>query len=428
MRRVIQMVELKSDIFVIPTFNDISIIYSPLRGAAFYANSEATSIIKEYLESGNISEEIKGTTVYDYLHKLSQIEVEEPKKKEMQNNSSGAMFILSQICNLGCSYCYAQNSRSNEVLSIKKIKAVVDSVCANTNKKNKTFSFIGGGEPLSTWDAFERSVNYIKTTEKGGFSSRIGLTTNGTLLNEERILFLKENRIVICVSFDILPDVQNDQRPFSNKKTNSFEIVHNNIKMLLSNGLVPRIRSTITNKNVNLMPQMVEFVIKNYPEIKFLHFEPVTDINENSDDFYKAYLASFIEAKQISKEHRVYIKNSIIHSFKRIRTRFCNGEFCVTPSSDIVSCHRISSDREKSFESFKFGKVTNDIEIDTKSLNHVLEIFEEKSKHCSNCFAKWHCAGGCPMYRTISTEKEQLSYCTFVKDTLTSILDERLGR
>jgi radical SAM protein with 4Fe4S-binding SPASM domain len=423
------MVELKSDIFIIPTFNDISIIYSPLRGAAFYANSEATSIVREYLESGNISEESKGTTVYDYLHKLSQIEVEEPKKEEIHSNSSNAMFILSQICNLECSYCYAQNSRSKEVLSIEKLKAVVDSVCANTDKKNKTFSFIGGGEPLVTWDVFEWSVNYIKkTTEKSGFSRRITLTTNGTLLNEERILFLKENRIQLSVSFDILPDVQNDQRPFPNKKTSSFERVHNNIKMLLSNGLVPRIRSTITNRNVKLMPQMVEFVIKYYPEIKFLHFEPVTDINENSDDFYKAYIASFMEAKQISKEHGVYLKNSITHSFKRIRTRFCNGELCITPSSDIVSCHRISSDREKCFESFKYGKVTNDIEIDTKSLNHVLEIFEEKSKHCSNCFAKWHCAGGCPMYRTISTEKEQLSYCTFVKDTLTSILDERLGR
>jgi uncharacterized protein len=422
------VVELRSDIFVIPTSKDMSIIYSPLRGAAFYADSEATCIIKEYVESGNVSEESKGTTVYNYLHELSQLEVEKPKKEVIYSNSPGAMFILSQICNLECSYCFAKNSRSKEILSIEKIKTVVDFVCANTNKKNKTFSFIGGGEPLTTWDVFEWSVNYIKkSTEKSGFSRRIGLTTNGTLLNEERILFLKENEVVISISFDILPDVQDNQRPFPNKKTSSFERVHNNIKMLLSNGLVPRIRSTITNKNVNLMTQMVEFVIKNYPDIKLLHLEPVTDITENSDDFYRAYIASFMEAKQISKEHGVYIKNSITHSFKRIRTRFCHGEFCVTPSSDIVSCHRISSDEEECFESFNYGKVTNDIEIDSKSTNHVLEIFDEKSKHCSNCFAKWHCAGGCPMYRVISTEKEQLSYCTFVKDTLTSVLDEKLG-
>jgi len=422
------MIELKSDIFVIPTPSENSIIYSPLRGAAFYANPEAVSVIREYLKSGIFPEKSKGTTLQNYLYQLAQIEVEEPKKEELLTDSSSAIFILSQICNLECSYCYAQNSRSKEILSKEKIKSVVDFVCANTNEKNKSFSFIGGGEPLATWDIFKWSVDYIKReTEKDGLSSRIGLTTNGTLLNKERILFLKENKVVISISFDILPEIQNDQRPFPNKKINSFEKVHDNIKLLLANGLVPRIRSTITKRNVDLMPQMVEFVVKNYPEIKLLHFEPVTDIHENNEGFYKAYISSFAEAKQVSKEHGVSLKNSITHSSSRLRTRFCKGELCITPSSDIVSCHRISSDREDSFESFKFGKVTSDVEINAESLSRVLEISEKKSQYCSNCFAKWHCAGGCPMYRAISTEKELLSYCAFVKNTITSVLDEKLG-
>jgi len=339
------------------------------------------------------------------------------------------VFILSQICNLACSYCYAQSSRSREILSTDKIKTVVDSVCANTNETKKSFSFIGGGEPLATWDVFEWSVNYIrKRSQELGISSRIGLTTNGTLLNEDRVLFLKANRIVISISFDILPHVQDDQRPFPDGKTSSFQRVHNNIKRLLSYGLVPRIRSTITSGNAHLMSQMVEFVIEHYPEIKLLHFEPVTDVTENSDEFYKEYSASFMEARRLSTEHGIDLNNSITHSFEGIRTRFCNGEFCITPSSEIVSCHRISSDREESFESFKYGKVTHDLEIDTELLNRVLEISERKGTHCSNCFAKWHCAGGCAMYRAISTEKEQLSYCTFVRDTMTSLLEERLGR
>ena len=265
-----------------------------------------------------------------------------------------------------------------------------------------------------------------KTTEERGLSRNIRLTTNGTLLNKKRILFLKENKVAISISFEILPEIQNGQRAFPDRNTSSFEKVHNNIKMLFSYGLAPRIRSTITNKNVNLMPQMVEFVIKNYPEINYLHFEPVTDINENNDDFYKTYIESFIKAKQISREHGIYLTNSIMRSFKRIHTRFCNGEFCITPNADIVSCHRISSDKENFFELFKYGKVTIGIKINHQAINDILEISERKSKWCSSCFAKWHCAGGCTMYRTISTEKEQLSYCTFVKNTLTSVLEEKL--
>lgn len=422
------IVELKSDIFIIPTLGETSIIYSPLRGAAFYANSEATRIVEEFIESGNLPKEDKETSVSGYLHKLSHIEVEEPQKEGIHSHSSDAMFILSQICNLACSYCYAQNSRSKEILSIEKIKTVVDSVCANTDQKSKSFSFIGGGEPLATWNVFEWSVNYIqKVTERNGFSRRIRLTTNGTLLNEERALFLRENNIVTSISFDILPAVQDTQRPFPDRRISSFEQVHNNIRMLLSNGLIPRIRSTITSRNVDLMPQMVEFVIEEYPEIKFLHFEPVTDVSDNSDDFYKAYLVSFMKAMQIAQEHGIYLNNSIIHSFKRIRTRFCHGEFCVTPSSNIVSCHRISSDRDVCFESLRYGKITDKVEIETESLNRALEIFEEKTERCSGCFAKWHCAGGCTMYRVTSTEKELLSYCAFVRNTLASFLDKKLG-
>ena len=421
------MVGLKFDIFVIPTSGENSIIYSPLRGAAFYATPEAVGVIREYVESGDFPESSKGTTLQKHLHQLAQIEVEEPKKEELFTNSSSAIFILSQICNLVCTYCYAQNSRSKEILSTKKIKTVVDSVCANTNHKNKSFSFIGGGEPLATWDVFKWSVNHIKSvTEKVGLSSKIVLSTNGTLLNKERVLFLKENKVVISVSFDILPGVQNEQRPFPNKKNNSFEKVHHNIKLLLANGLVPRIRSTITQKNVALMPQMIEFVTKEFPDIKLLHFEPVTDVNANNEDFFKAYLSSFTKAKRISKERGISLNNSITSSFSKIRTRFCHGELCITPSSDIVSCHRVSSDREESFESFKYGKVTNNIEIDTKSLDRVLELSNKKSQHCSNCFAKWHCAGGCPMYRATSTEKGLFSYCAFVRDTITTMLDERL--
>lgn len=421
--------ELKSDIFIIPTLDKTSIIYSPLRGAAFYANPEATKVVKEFIESGILPPKDNEISVSGYLHKLSQIKVEIPKQESIHSHSSDAVFILSQICNLACSYCYAQNSRSKEILSLEKIKTVVDFVCADTNHKNKSFSFIGGGEPLVTWDIFKRSVNYIQTvTEKKGFSTKIKVTTNGTLLNKERISFLKTNNIIIGISFDILPIIQDTQRPFPNRGVSSFREVHSNIRMLLSNGLIPRIRSTITSQNVSLMPQMVEFVIEKYPEIKSLHFEPVTDISDNSDSFYQQYFVFFAKAMKIAQKYGIYLNNSIIHSFKRIRTRFCHGEFCVTPNSCIVSCHRISSDRDTYFKSFKYGKITDKIELETEGLNRTFDIFEKKTMHCSDCCAKWHCAGGCTMYRVTSTEKELHSYCALVRNMLSCFLAKKLGR
>ena len=420
-------VDLKSDIFVIPALSENSIIYSPLRGCAFYANSEATKIVKEFIESGNLPKKDMG--VGKYLYELSKIEVEEPQKVDLNVHCSDAMFILSQMCNMACSYCYAQEARAKEVLSIEKIKTVVDFVCSNNNCKTKTFMFIGGGEPLITWDVFEWSVNYIKRkTEEKGFFKKIKLTTNGTLLNEKRIAFLKENNITPGISFDILAEVQDEQRPFPDRKMSSFECVHKNMKSLISNGLIPRIRSTITSRNVELMPQMVEFVAREYPKVKFLHFEPVTDINDNNEKFYNIYITAFMKALHIAKENDIYLANSIIRSLNRIRRRFCCGEFCITPSSDIVSCHRISSSKDAYFDAFRYGMVTDKIEIKRELSTSTLKLFEKKSEHCLTCFAKWHCSGGCPMYRVTSTEKGMLAYCNFVKNMLASALGEMLNK
>lgn len=422
-------VELKSDIFIIPTLTENSIIYSPLRGAAFYANPKATQIVESFIESGFLPEKNEEISVSNYLYKLSKIEVEEPPKKNIHAHYSYTMFILSQMCNMACSYCYAQEARAKEVLSTEKIKTVVDFVCSNTNGKTKTFSFIGGGEPLLTWNIFEWAVNYIKEeTEKRGFLKKIKLTTNGTLLNEKRIAFLKENNITLGISFDILPKVQDEQRPFPDKRLSSFEYVHKNIKCLLSKGIVPRIRSTITSRNVELMPQMVEFVIKEYPQIKFLHFEPVTDVNDNTDAFFKTYVAFFMQALHIAQANNISLGNSIIHSLNKIKRRFCHGEFCVTPSSDIVSCHRVSSNKDAYFDVFRYGKISDKIEIEEKASNCTLKIFEKKTEHCPTCFAKWHCAGGCTMYRSTSTEKGMLAYCDFVRNMLACALEDKLNR
>jgi len=420
-------VNLQSDLFIIPTENENSIIYSPLRGVVFQANQEATSIICQFLEEGKIHESHLNTSVGDHLIKLANLDVSEPIKEELHNFSNDAVFVLSQICNLNCTYCYAKNYHCNEVLSLETIKNVINSVMLNTGKEKVSFSFIGGGEPLATWDLLKDSINYIKVQSKiFDKTTFIGLATNGTMLNNERINFLKENKIKISISFDVLPDIQDKQRPFPRKDLSSFEVVNKNIKLLISNGIIPRIRSTITKDMVQKMPEMVEFVVKNYPEVKTLHLEPVTSLEDNNYDFFNSYLESFKKAKEIAVLNDLFIKNSITHSFSRIRSRFCNGELCITPHSDIVACHRISSKKEAHYKDLKIGKVTNFIEIDFNSQTEVLSFFEEKKLECATCFAKWHCGGGCPMFRITSTEKEFSAYCNFVRKTIKLQLEEKI--
>lgn len=58
-----------------------------------------------------------------------------------------------------------------------------------------------------------------------GVRLRIGFPTNATLLNAEKIDFLVKNNVEIGVSFELLPDIQNEQRPFVNSDLDTYLIV-----------------------------------------------------------------------------------------------------------------------------------------------------------------------------------------------------------
>lgn len=143
---------------------------------------------------------------------------------------------------------------------------------------------MGGGEPTLTWDLLTWSVEYIKQKNKQhGFDVFIGLTTNGSLLNShERISWVKCNLSSVAISFEIIPDIQNKLRPLKASSEGSFNIVDKAIKSMIEEGIRFKLRSTITKDSVGRMMEMLDFVQRNYPSVKELHFEPVCDIGENS--------------------------------------------------------------------------------------------------------------------------------------------------
>jgi radical SAM protein with 4Fe4S-binding SPASM domain len=138
------------------------------------------------------------------------------------------------------------------------------------------------------------------------------------------------------------------------------------------------------------------------------------------------FITNFFKARDVGKKKGIGVHNSISNSLNRIKYRFCNGEFCVTPTGDIVSCHRVSSEKEKTFGIFCYGNITDEIHIDNDKLEKVLKVANAKIKDCENCFAKWHCAGACVMERSCFSEQQQLLKCNFNRKILTQMLKEKV--
>ena len=418
--------ELKDDLFIINTQVDRYIVYAPLRNAAFFANTKATLIVQKFIDEKALSDKEKGTKVWDYLLKLEK----KPKKIPQENGinmGASLVIILSQLCNLACTYCYAQESRSKEILSREKLQQIIDYILSQPINEKIRFSFIGGGEPTLTWNLLKWAIEYIDISKKDGQKVHFSITTNGTLLSDEKISFLKKYNVRIGISFEILPEIQNVQRCYPDPILKSFDVVNAAIQKLTENNITYSFRSTITKKNVGLMENMVNYVSENYENITRLHFEQVTDIQDNDSEFYNDFITHFFEARKIGKDKGIEVYNSLSNSVNSIRMKFCKGEFCVTPMGDIVSCHRVSSDKESSFDSFNFGHIDKQIHIDNAKMEKVLNVAKSQRKECDSCFAKWHCAGGCISERLLLSEKQQLYKCNYTRKIITRMLEEKLS-
>lgn len=415
------MVGLEDDLYIIP-IEDGNIIYSPLRRGVFWADESAAGVVNDFIRE---KEYIPAdTTVGRYLEQLRNIDVK-PLLSRGINDGSDMIVILSQICNLSCTYCYAQEARSKEILDINKLLIAIKQVLESSKQRVVSLTFIGGGEPLIVWGMIKKAIDYSQEI-KGEKEVIYSITTNLTLLNDEIICYAQKYDIRFGVSFEILKDIQDKQRPFHASKRSTFDIIHENIKKLMENKIKFNIRSTITNLNIERMPEMARFVGENYPALRKVHFEQVTDPAINDDFFYNRFIHYFLEARSVGRKYDLNVYNSISNSILNIKERFCRGEFCITPTGSIVACHRLSSSRDKYYDLFNVGDIFADtgIKINEERVNKYLHFSNLKRKKCKSCYAYWHCAGICPMERCYLSAKQIDSKCDFTRTLVKKILEE----
>lgn len=414
--------DLQNDLYAIK-YEDNNIIYSPLRRALFFADDASVAVINRYL-SNKVVESDKNTQVWKHIERLEAIDVNAPEQQRIKKGAN-VVIIPTQVCNLGCTYCYAREAHSFQNIPVDFLKATLDFILNNDNRR-KNVLFIGGGEPFVSWDLIKWSVEYLEKNKKQDDHISVGITTNATLFTEDKFRYIKEHNIHIGVSFEILEDVQNSLRPFSGGGKATFDIVDANIKKLIQYGISYNIRSTITKLNVTRMSEMVEFVAKNYPNLKKLHLEQVTDSSEDDMLFYNDFIENLYKAKAIGKQYGITVYNSISKSIHQIKGCFCRGELCITPTGSIVACHRVSSEKERAFPIFHYGKVDNKIVFNQDAEKKYQEHAYSKRDECTRCFAYWHCAGICPMERVELSEEQIQAKCEFAKKILMRELYETL--
>ena len=183
-------------------------------------------------------------------------------------------FVVTEKCNLNCSYCYEIHKTDN-VMSKEIAKKGVDFLF-NNNKINNYYNinntpgvileFIGG-EPLLEIDLIDFIVEYFKfkafeIDSPWAINYMISISSNGILYKSDKVQnFLKKNkdRVSIGISIDGNKSLHDACRVFPNGE-GSYDIVEEAVRLWVKNELKPQTKMTLSPFNVGYLNDAVKNV------------------------------------------------------------------------------------------------------------------------------------------------------------------------
>ena len=322
--------------------------------------------------------------------------------------------LLNQVCNFSCAYCYSAKGRSKTILQEETLKTALDFFIRKERGDNLQIVFSGGGDPMVSFDRFRMAVDYaFYKAHKEELKLDIDVVTNGSLLDNQAIDYIKEKGIGLVVSFDVLKDVHDTQR-------SHYDIVASTISKLIENRIGFGIRCTVTPLNVNRLCETIEELHKRFSNIKCIALEAVInkELFSGTDklrEFYDSFIENFTAAKKIGKQYGIDVGNTEYMNAAAFQERSCLGKFVLTPEGNLTACSRISSSNEDFHDDFLYGKVCADsIVIDYDRYNNIMEEADAYLPECKDCMARWHCGGGCLLARKTYSKEYFKEHCRFI--------------
>lgn len=194
-------------------------------------------------------------------------EVEAVEQFRLKNLSDKTQYHLTVNptldCNFHCWYCYESKVKDSEMTPemVNATIALIDDVLKENPNLQRFHLYFFGGEPLMKFDTVIRPIlsAFTEKTSGKGILSTLQITTNGALLTNEMINFIKESNILTAfqITFDGYEENHNKSR-FSKKHPDSYKLLINNVKTLVSQGFFVTLRVNYTHKNVEDLTKVLK--------------------------------------------------------------------------------------------------------------------------------------------------------------------------
>ena len=362
-------------------------------------------------------------------------------REDFSNTLCLFIFHFAEGCNLKCKYCFANASVSGEgkvadsFILYEGIKKI-----ARTSSPGIRVEF-SAGEPLLHYKLIFKIIEEaisIFTNSNKNFDFHI--QTNGTVLNNEIVNFLKkysEPRVIsIGISADGPPEIHNRNRVFPNNR-GSFEIVIKNMKRLCEAGIKFGILSVVER------PDEVEKIYNFWVNEGYSHIRlnPIFRAGRSkrifSENEQKEFAYAELEIFRKSLKDGVFLQN-VYYLLQNIilyeRPYMCLrspcgagiSQICINWDGDIYSCQEFISS-----SNFVIGNILKceDIEqllLVSPIIKNLRNRTVENINECKECVWKKFCGNSCAAktYFFYGDYMRKNPFCTYYKTIFKELIWE----
>jgi uncharacterized protein len=314
---------------------------------------------------------------------------------------------IAQKCNLGCSYCYAQQGAfggTAKNMELTEALHAVDLLLAAAEPGARFNLAFLGGEPLVNRNVLRAATEHARQqADRRGAKITFSITTNGTLLTEDDGRFFEQHGFAVTVSIDGEQQAHDALRPFKGG-AGSFVAIMKRVAPLLKmqRSMQVAARVTVTPRNLSLRRTLDSLIGAGFHSVGFspMLSAPTGEGEMQAEDLERM-LGEMIDCGQeyerAAGDGRRYPFANMVNAMREIhrgthRPYPCGagaGYLGVSAEGDLAACHRFVGDDEGAMGSLADG-VDLSRQADWLAARHV-----DRQQPCRACWARYLCGGGC---------------------------------
>ncbi len=371
----------------------------------------------EWSRTSSIAYEDAQTAIAQFyeLGLLREVSVQ-PALPEFTNTAAPleTWLYLTRACNLACAHCFV--SKDVRRMSLETGLQAVDRLfeLAETHGHPEVKIKYAGGEPTMNWDLIpalhERAKSRARET---GLKLTEVLVTNATLLNRERLQFIKDEGFRLSISLDGFGEGHDRQRPVRNGNP-TFERVFQSVLLALEMGLKPYLIITITRLNVDEVPALTAFALEHRLMLNLNFYRPhhPHDTLPADNASLTRALRDALKVIEANLPDYNFMEGLIDRSnFGAAHQHICGAGrnyLSIDTDGSVLPCHMLTGYNLpgiplQMLESPRFDNFPN------PPIDH--------RNGCNTCEWRYWCAGGCPIHakNIMGTSNVSSPYCSVYK-------------